>query len=451
MYARDNRELSSLAPMGEENLDVPKTWCLIESLLQSHRVQNIFVDQGLQRILYRYAAGQGWDENYLNNLFSAAAGPDTRTIIQHVRGHRDHLHVRFYTPWSTLAGLLDSFSEKQRQVVELAQGAYLPKKVNYYVQGNEPGIGGLAASFGVSTRDLCRWNRLRGTEPLEPGSCVVFYKRGFEVEPVRLAQSLQPTLGLDMPVAVSSASSSNAPFRVASLKPATAPAVSDLPASIGSRSRFDKRGAPQSEVSTYRVRKGDTVAKIARENKMDAEVLCRLNGIKMNAHLAAGHSLKIPVAPRSNYLETSPTDHKTANPNAQVQAAQGKNVLSNSSKTSNISAAVGKSAPGQTEKASFKPVQGKVQPIAAQTSKTSTALDKKAKPVASTSTSSAAKTSQTAPVSKEKKTSHAANQAKSPPTSFEKKSKTVATSPASPPASSAKKVSGTPEKNQKAM
>ena len=51
-------------------------------------------------------------------------------------------------------------------------------------------------------------------------------------------------------------------------------------------------GAAHSEVSTYKVRKGDTVAKIARENKMDPEVLCRLNGIKMNARLAAGHNLK---------------------------------------------------------------------------------------------------------------------------------------------------------------
>lgn len=451
MYARENRLLPSFAPMSEENLDVPKTWCLIESLLQSHRVQNIFVDQGLQKMLYRYAASQGWDENYLNNLFGAAAGPDTRTIIQHIRGHRDHLHVRFYTPWSTLAGLLDNFSEKQRQVVELAQGAYLPKKVNYYVQGNEPGIGALATSFGVSTRDLCRWNRLRGTEPLEPGSCVVFYKRGFEVEPVRLAQSLQPTLGLEMPVAVSSASASNPPLKLASMKPAAAETVSDIPASIGDRSRFDRRSAAHSEVSTYKVRKGDTVAKIARENKTDPEVLCRLNGIKMNTRLAAGQKLKTPSTPKSDSPETQPANRQTTRGNVQVQAAQSKNFSANSGKNSKGIAVAAKPAAGQTEKWSSKSPQEKAQPLAAQPSKTSTASDKKTKPAASASVSPVAKTSQGAPVSHEKKAQPAVSQAKNPPASSDKKSQTMATPPPSSPTTNAKKVSSTPPKNRKAM
>jgi murein endopeptidase/LysM repeat protein len=449
MYARENRVLSNLAPMNEENLDVPKTWCLIESLLQSRRVQNIFVDQGLQKVLYRYAASQGWDENYLDNLFGVAAGPDTRTVIQHVRGHRDHLHVRFYTPWSSLAGLLDNLSEKQRGVIELAQGAYLPKKVNYFVQGNEPGIGALATSFGVSTRDLCRWNRLHGSEPLEPGSCLVFYKRGFEVEPVRLAQSLQPSLGIEIPVAVSSASNPNAPFKVASLKPATE-AVSDMPTSIGGGSRFEHRSTAHSEVSTYRVRKGDTVARIARQNNLDPEVLCRLNGIKMNARLDAGRSLKLPATPKSSSHSIQPTDREATKGNSPVHVTHGKNSSSSSGKNARGVAVDAKARSGRVEKVSNKAPRGKAPPVALQSKNTATASQKKTNAVAPVAVASSNNTKQAASNSGKSKAQPTVSQVKNPSAASEKKSKTVAVPPPSP-TSSAKKVSSTPQKNRKAM
>jgi LysM repeat protein len=280
---------------------------------------------------------------------------------------------------------------------------------------------------------------------------MVFYKRGFEVEPVRLAQSLQPTLGLEMPAAVSSASASNAPLKLAALKPAASQAVSDLPQSIGDRSRFDRRSAAHSEVLTYKVRKGDTVAKIARENKMDPEVLCRLNGIKMNTRLVTGHSLKMTSAPGTHSIEPSPADRKTTSGNARAQAAQGRNISSNSGKNSKGVSVALKPAPGQAGKGSSKSLQGKAQPLAAQPSKTDTASDKKTKPAASASVSPATKTSQAAPVSHEKKAQPAVSQTKNPPASSDKKSQTMTTSPPSSPTTDAKKVSSTLQKNRKAM
>ena len=50
--------------------------------------------------------------------------------------------------------------EQQRTAIEMAQQAYLPKKVNYYVKGNEHGLEELARSFGVNQKDLCRWNQM---------------------------------------------------------------------------------------------------------------------------------------------------------------------------------------------------------------------------------------------------------------------------------------------------
>jgi hypothetical protein len=113
-------------------------------------------------------------------------------LIKHVPGHYDHMHVRFITPWSTLAAHIGPDEKEKIAVIDEAQQSYLPQKVNYYVNGSEKGLNDLAQSFGVSIAELCRWNQLQPSSVPAPGTCLVFYKRGFESEPVRLAHSLPP-------------------------------------------------------------------------------------------------------------------------------------------------------------------------------------------------------------------------------------------------------------------
>ncbi len=55
--------------MSAYNLDVAKTWALVDALLQTGRVEYIFVDRKIQRLLHRYALDHGWDEAYLDRLF----------------------------------------------------------------------------------------------------------------------------------------------------------------------------------------------------------------------------------------------------------------------------------------------------------------------------------------------------------------------------------------------
>ncbi len=188
MYAKGNRPLDTFVPMSEENLDAAKTWCLIENLIASQRVQYIFLDRRVQKVLYEYAVARGYDQAYLNRVFGNVRG----SLIQHVPNHVDHMHVRFFTPWSTLAAHIGSDEAEKQAVIEVAQQSYLPKKVNYYVNGTEKGLDELARSFGVTQADLCRWNHMSPSSVLVPGSCLVFYKRSFESEPVLLARSLQP-------------------------------------------------------------------------------------------------------------------------------------------------------------------------------------------------------------------------------------------------------------------
>jgi len=276
MYAKGNRRLDRFIPMNSANLDVPKTWQLIENLLCSQRVEYIFLDKSVQKLLLAYARSRGKDATYLNRLFGNVRG----AVIQHLPAHKDHLHVRFYTPWSTLAGQ-SRIDDQRRTVIELAQQAYLPKKVHYYVKGTEPGLDALARSFGVSRRELCEWNGLRGTEVLVPGSCLVFYKRSFELEPVHLAQSLQPSLALESPQFVRLASLNTQSIR--EIGPPLRPAKLNE-----SQDRESRTGA-----ITCKVQEGDTLWRIAQRHKVDLKTLCKMNGFGTKTIIHPGQEIKL--------------------------------------------------------------------------------------------------------------------------------------------------------------
>lgn len=282
MYAKGNRTLSTFLHMNEENLDVPRTWAFVESLLCSQRVQYIFVDRRIQDLLYDYARSRGMDTSYLDRLFANNRG----AVIQHVRNHSDHIHIRFYTPWSTMAARVSELDDQRRAVIEMAQQSYLPKKVFYYANGNEKSLDALARSFGVERSDLFRWNDLRGNEVLNPGRSLVFYKRGFEFEPVHLAQSLQPD-------SVPETSS----YHFAALRPASSTAT-DAPSTPRERSReraYQRRDKASGESVTFTIKakRGDTIEKVARRNGIDAAALARANGVKVGGALKPGQKIKL--------------------------------------------------------------------------------------------------------------------------------------------------------------
>ncbi|WP_170920459.1 penicillin-insensitive murein endopeptidase [Desulfacinum hydrothermale] len=267
MYAKGNRLLPHFVPMNRHNLDVAKTWTLVDGLLQTGRVKYIFMDRSIQRLLYRYALDHGWDKTYLDRLFYNVGKAHREAIIRHARRHRDHLHVRFYAPWSTLAGKLRRLDPHRAALIELAQNAFLPKTVHYYVHGTEPDLRTLARSFGVRLDDLLRWNNLTEASPLSPGMQLVYYRRGFELEPVHVASSLQPRTLL-----------SGKPLQLASVQHRDL--VEHLPTSKSEKT-------PE----IYRVRRGDSLWAIARRHNLSLQKLCQMNNLDSRKPLRQGTRL----------------------------------------------------------------------------------------------------------------------------------------------------------------
>ena len=90
---------AELAPqvMDERNLDRRLTWELLELLKETGALEAVFIDSKLQKLLYEYALETGrYGKKQLENWMEYPRTPGTGSpIIQHVKGHADHLHVRF--------------------------------------------------------------------------------------------------------------------------------------------------------------------------------------------------------------------------------------------------------------------------------------------------------------------------------------------------------------------
>lgn len=361
MYAKGNRPLDQLVSMNEDNLDVPKTWHLMENIIRSQRVQYIFLDRRIQKLLYDYALSHGSDPVYLDRLFGAAKG----ALVMHVPNHDNHMHVRFFTPWSTLAAHVSSEEPQKRMVIEMAQQAYLPKRVNYYVNGSEPNLDNLAQSFGVTRRELCRWNQISGGTVLSPGSCLVFYKRNFEAEPVRLAQSLQPGFISEAP-----------PIQMASLRPSTE-SLTDA-ADTGSQpvrqikikekepvvpqKKVEAAPAPPPIRTLYMVRRGDNVDRISKRTGIDVKTLCALNGIKKNTPVKPGQTLRLASVQMLPTTVDMPSSHsrassKSAQPAASSVAVAKGDTLEKVSRKTGVDMATLMQLNGLKKNAALKPGQ----------------------------------------------------------------------------------------------
>ncbi len=94
-HGEDNGE-DRFLQMNEKNFDVEKNWALIQEILKSGHVQSIFIGKKLQKLLYKEAA-KTLSEPELAALFEyPRTDASPHAVLQHWRGHQDHMHVRFH-------------------------------------------------------------------------------------------------------------------------------------------------------------------------------------------------------------------------------------------------------------------------------------------------------------------------------------------------------------------
>jgi LysM repeat protein len=94
--ADDGCPLEAVLP---RNMALGPQWTLIEHWLRNGRAQVIFIDYGLQEVLYNYARRHGASRIELEEWFQYPRGRSEPVgVIRHFSNHFDHLHVRFRCP-----------------------------------------------------------------------------------------------------------------------------------------------------------------------------------------------------------------------------------------------------------------------------------------------------------------------------------------------------------------
>jgi murein endopeptidase len=137
-----------------DELDAPRTWALVRAFVTKTDVQRIFLDRSLQRLLHAQGLAEGEDPAWLDDIFGRRTGGKD-AIIQHVRRHQDHMHVRFFNRRAQERGRL-----AYPLLVEagLAPGP----TVNHRVRRGET-LSHLARRYGATVSAIRAANRLRGT------------------------------------------------------------------------------------------------------------------------------------------------------------------------------------------------------------------------------------------------------------------------------------------------
>lgn len=87
----------------KQNLDLAATWDLLVAFARTADdkggVQAIFLDYGVQGILYEWAKDRGVSERYLDRLFQYPHGKHGGSgLVRHEPYHDDHFHIRLQCP-----------------------------------------------------------------------------------------------------------------------------------------------------------------------------------------------------------------------------------------------------------------------------------------------------------------------------------------------------------------
>ncbi|MEE2756018.1 MAG: penicillin-insensitive murein endopeptidase [Myxococcota bacterium] len=96
-YLKRGHSPKGLQRTTAKNLDVPRTWTLMKSFLESDETEYLFSDTAIIRALFKHAkeTEKVSDEN-LRRWFPKHMGLKERGKLRHLKGHNTHIHLRVY-------------------------------------------------------------------------------------------------------------------------------------------------------------------------------------------------------------------------------------------------------------------------------------------------------------------------------------------------------------------
>ncbi len=166
-YLRAGHDEDNLKRATRRTLDVPRTWTFMAAMLEAGGVEYIFSDRRLIPKLKAYARDVAKvPPEQLEEIFG---GEKSGGIIRHLRGHADHMHVRFDAPASVAA--------VKEYIKRHGVKAIKPLPVYTRVRRGDS-LWKLARRHRTSIKKLTRWNRISRKKILRPGQkLIIGWKR----------------------------------------------------------------------------------------------------------------------------------------------------------------------------------------------------------------------------------------------------------------------------------
>ena len=145
-------------------MDTARTWTFVESMLNNEQVEYIFTHRNLERALYKHARDVvKLSPEKLAQYFSYPQANKTG-ILRHLRGHDDHLHIRFHAPRSVEA--------VAAYVAKHGKQAVKPLPVYAKIRRGDS-LWKLARRHRTSVKTLTRWNSIKPRKTLRPGDKLI--------------------------------------------------------------------------------------------------------------------------------------------------------------------------------------------------------------------------------------------------------------------------------------
>ncbi|MBM4290614.1 MAG: LysM peptidoglycan-binding domain-containing protein, partial [Deltaproteobacteria bacterium] len=149
-YTKGPGQPDHLQRIGAAHLDVERTWVFLRSMLKNDQAQMIFMDYRLQKPLFYYMRDVVKLPPHLLRRYISYPRRGGG-VIRHLKGHADHLHIRFYAPYSIAAG--EAYLRKH------GTAALKPIPVYHAIRRGD-NLLKIAKRHRVTWRKIMQWNRL---------------------------------------------------------------------------------------------------------------------------------------------------------------------------------------------------------------------------------------------------------------------------------------------------
>ncbi len=188
-------------------------------------------------------------------------------------------------------------AETNNEIAQTQMSEKMVVKTHVVARGES--IRDIARQYGVSATDIKRWNQLRRGKVKEGDKLKIEVFERVAPESVKVvtapevAQVSAETLRESAASSNAASPAATAAASASAAKPA-APAKS-ASASKAAASKPAPKAAAAPKATTYKVRNGDTLEKIARKHGTTVAAIQSANGLGKSTNIRAGQSLKIPA------------------------------------------------------------------------------------------------------------------------------------------------------------